>query len=163
MRIAGGTPEAQHRVRLRRLEPAAAEETGVLVGLEVRHAHDDRLGIEGRGNRADALGELFDEEVGAGGMIADQFEHRVPLTLVADLLRMQQRERMRLDVLGDHEFHPREAHPVVGQEAALQGDLGIAEYEHDLGSGTRQLRYVRATGLERHRSGVDLPDISFGT
>ena len=40
---------------------------------------------------------------------------------------MQQRHRMRLDVLGDDELHAREADAVVGQEAGLEGSLGIAE------------------------------------
>jgi hypothetical protein len=45
---ARSSAEAQHRVVFRRLEIAAAQQTRVLVGLEIGHAHDYRIRIEGR-------------------------------------------------------------------------------------------------------------------
>ena len=50
--IARGAAEADHRVFLVRLELGAAEQAGIFVGLEIAHAHDDRLGMNAAAMRA---------------------------------------------------------------------------------------------------------------
>src|SRR5205814_306821 len=75
--IARSAAEAEHGVLFLRLVAAAADEIGVLVGLEVRQAHDDRRRRERRGDLRDPLGELLHVE-------ADRA--RVARHLHADLL-----------------------------------------------------------------------------
>ena len=65
MGVTGRAAKAEHRVVLARLEVGPADQARVLVGLEVRHPHDDGLRPEGRGDRADALRQALDEEVSA--------------------------------------------------------------------------------------------------
>ena len=73
VRVARGAAEAEHRVRFSvGSKPAAAEQAGVLVGLEVRHPHDHRLGIEGGGDRADPFREALHEEVGRSAIALRQ-------------------------------------------------------------------------------------------
>ena len=63
MGIARRAPETQHRVFLFRLEIGAGHEICIFIGLEVGQPHDDRPRIERRRDRADALGQPFDEEI----------------------------------------------------------------------------------------------------
>ena len=51
---------------------------------------------------------------------------------VGELVEVEQRQRMDLDVGGDDEFHPRQADAVVGNEGKREGLLGIGEVHHDL-------------------------------
>ena len=45
---------------------------------------------------------------------------------------MDERHRMDADVLADDELHAREPDPVIGQHRGMEGQLGIAEIDHDL-------------------------------
>jgi hypothetical protein len=54
-----------------RLVVRAADEVGVLVGLEVGHPHDDRLGVERRRDGPDALRDALDEELPRTGVCGD--------------------------------------------------------------------------------------------
>ncbi len=60
--VARGTAKAQHRILLFRFVLLAAGETRILVGLEIRKAHDHRLGIKRRPQCCDTLGEFFNVE-----------------------------------------------------------------------------------------------------
>ena len=118
VRVARGAAKADHRIRLGRLEPAPAEQARVFVGLEVRHAHDHRLRIERRGDRADAFGQLAHEVVGRASH-GPRVRRAICVAhgRVVDALGMHQRHRMGLDVLGDDELHARQADAVVGQQS----------------------------------------------
>ena len=70
--VTRGAAEAEHRIVLLRLEPGAADQAGIFVGLEVGQPHDDRLRIERRGDGADALRQLLDKIIGRPGIIAHQ-------------------------------------------------------------------------------------------
>ncbi len=61
--VARGATEAQHRVLFARLVHLAADQVLVLIGLEVRHAHDDLLRMEGGRQGGDTLDQLVDVEV----------------------------------------------------------------------------------------------------
>ena len=70
--VARRAAEAQHRVLLARLVARAAGEARILVRLEVREPHDDRLGPERRAEGRDALDELLDVErhrIGVAGAV----------------------------------------------------------------------------------------------
>ena len=87
VRVARGAAKAEHRVVLFRLEPGAADQAGILIGLEVRQPDDDRLGKECRGDRADALGELFDEKIDGLRIIPHELCDRGPRRSRGDLVR----------------------------------------------------------------------------
>ncbi len=131
--VARGAAKAEHRIGLVRLEGGAAEERGVFVGLEVRQPDDHRLGIEGGGDRADALGEVAHE------ILARRGEGARPLgdlraLLGADPLGMGERHRMHADMLVDDELHARQADAGVGRHRGAERHVGIAEVRHDLAS-----------------------------
>lgn len=69
--VAPGTTEAQHGVFLLRLVVPTADQVGVFVRLEVRHAHDHRLRPEGGGDGGDAFGQLLDVEADRIGITLD--------------------------------------------------------------------------------------------
>ena len=62
--VAGGAAPAQHRVLLLRFEAAAAEQTGVLIALEIREAQDHRCRMEGRRDPRHSLGKGVDVVLG---------------------------------------------------------------------------------------------------
>ena len=76
--VARGAAEADHRVLFLRLELGAADEAGVLVGLEVAHADDDRLRIEGGGDLGEAAGQPVDEVFGLVGIARGQLGDLAP-------------------------------------------------------------------------------------
>ena len=65
--VTGRATEPEHRVLLVGLEVRPADQAGVLVGLEVRHPHHDRLWPERGRDRADPLREPLDEERSPSG------------------------------------------------------------------------------------------------
>ncbi len=60
--VAGHAPVAEHGVVLVGLEEIAAEEVAVLVGFEIRGAVEDRLAVEGHGEKPQSLGQGLDVE-----------------------------------------------------------------------------------------------------
>ncbi len=60
--IACGAAETQHRVLFVRLVFVAPDQVGVFIGLEVRHAHDNRFGCKRCGDRRYAFGQPVNEE-----------------------------------------------------------------------------------------------------
>src|SRR5690606_16590605 len=66
-----GATEAVHRGALGGLALRRAEEVGVLVGLEVRQAHDHRRRRHRGGDGGDALGEAVDVELHRPGVAGD--------------------------------------------------------------------------------------------
>jgi hypothetical protein len=59
--VAARAAPAEHRIGLARLELPPADQLGVLVGLEVAHAHDHRARVLRGGDARDALREPLDE------------------------------------------------------------------------------------------------------
>ena len=53
--VTGGPPESEHRVFLVGLVLSAADQVCVLVGFEVRHAHNHRFGPESTGDCGNAF------------------------------------------------------------------------------------------------------------
>ena len=93
--------------------------------------------------------EALDEEVLAVGIAADQ-----PLELArgsrdrSTCSGCSERQRMGLDRLADDELHARQPDAVVGQERRLEGEVGIAEVDHDLGRRAGELADLVALDVE---------------
>ena len=160
--VAGRPAPADHRVALDGLEGGAAEETRVLVGLEVAHAHDNGLGPERRGDGADPLGEPLDEERLAVGVAAGEPGDRGGRLGIRDLLRVEKRHRVGPDRLADDELHPGEPDTVVRQERRLEGEVRVAEVDHDVGLGALQALDLGAHDVERDLAVVDAPGVALG-
>src|SRR5205807_7017409 len=63
--VTAGAAEAEHRMPFARLELRAADQVGILVGLEVGEADDDRTREARSGDERDAAGQVVDEVPGA--------------------------------------------------------------------------------------------------
>ncbi len=107
----------------------AADQVGVLVGLEIRQADDDVLGVEAGGDPADALGQLVDEElalvvrVGRGfdvDVVDDLLDFVIVFGLLVQLFVVVQGQGVDADVGVDDEF-------LAGQADAVVGQLGLDE------------------------------------
>jgi hypothetical protein len=107
-------------------------------GFEVGHAHHDRLGPEGGRDGADALGQALNEKAAPIGVAASHPGQFQPGRRVGHPFGMQQRQRVGLDGLADNEFHPGQSHAVAGQERGLEGQVRVAEVDHDPGLRARQ-------------------------
>lgn len=91
MGVARRSAEPEHRVLLVGLEVGAAQEAGVLVGLEVRHPDDDRLGPEGSGDGADPLRQSLNDIRSPVGIAPQQLPDPRSDALVADALGVERR------------------------------------------------------------------------
>ena len=160
--IAAGAAPAQHRVLFLRLEELTAQELLVFVGLEVREAHDDVVGVEGGPDHGDALGQFLDvvldfivERAGEFGDLA----FGVPFL---EGIELQERQRMDSDLCRDDELLSGEPDAVVREGGEPEGDLGVPDIHHDLGPHLGQLVQRDLVFPEIEHSSVDLPDITFG-
>ena len=141
--IARSAPEADHRILFLRLIDLSANEAGVFIGLEIRHANDDRLGMEGCGDGCDALGQPGDIELDgifiSGHMLADGLLQGRVL-----LVQLQQGSGMDTDHAVDDELKARQTDPMIGQHGEIKGTVGIADVHHnlerDLGHGPQLCR-----------------------
>ena len=120
------------------------------------------FGIEGRRDGAHALRELLDEEVRGARIVRGEGVQRRPFLGVGHPLRVDERHGVRPDVFGDDELHAGQPDAVVGNEAGLEGQLGVAEVDHDLGAGTPELVHVDAMDREGKGARVDLADVTLG-
>ena len=62
----------------------------------------------------------------------------------------------------DDELHPREADPVDRKPGGLEGEIGVAEVDHDARARARQSAEVDALDLERHGALIDLARVALG-
>ncbi len=69
---------------------------------------------------------------------------------------------MRLDVLVDDELESGEPHPVRRQGRQAEGELRVAEIDHDPGGGALHGGEIRPPHLERHPPGIDEAGIALG-
>jgi hypothetical protein len=106
-----------------RLVELAAEEVGVLVGLEVAHPHDHRLGRERRGDHRDALGDPLHEEVPRRG-VGDDPLLDPGLERGVELVEVQQRAGVDADLPVDDELQPGQPDAGVRQPGEGEGLLG---------------------------------------
>ena len=149
--VARGAAEAEHRILLLGLERGAADQIRVFVGLEVAHAHDDRLRIVGSRDAGEAAGQAVDEILGLVVVALGQFGDRALGILVLERVVVHQRHRMHLDVVADHEFHAREADAVGRNPPPAEGGRRVGEVEHDLGARRRNVARGRAPPLRSRR------------
>ena len=92
----------------------------------------------------------LDEEIGRLRIVAHQPCDGRPRLGRGDLVGAGERHRMDADVLVDDELHARQPDPVIGQHRGVEGELGIAEIDHDLGARPRhRARSATRVDLER--------------
>ena len=58
------------------------------------------------------------------------------------------------------ELHPREPDAIDRKPGGLEGQIGVAEVDHDARAGSRQPAEVDALHLKRHRAGVDFARVA---
>ena len=75
---------------------------------------------------------------------------------------MDQRHRMNLDGLGYDELHPRQSNPIDWKPGGLEGQIGIAQVDHDTRLRARQPAEVDTLRGERHDAGINLAGIALG-
>ena len=144
-----------------RLVLPPADQVRVLVGLEVRQAHDDWLGRERGRDAGDAFGKLLDEEshrvVIAGHLAAHLVAH-------AGLERceLEQRPRMHADHAVDDELEAREPDAVVRDRREVEGAVRIADVHHDAHGRGRQRVELDALLLEVEAALVDDAGVALG-
>ena len=80
---------------------------------------------------------------------------------VGDPLRLEQGQRVHLDVISDDEFQPGQAHPVAGNGRELEGLLRVAHTYQDLGVGDGQIANGLLRDAERQGAPVDPAHIAF--
>ena len=141
--VARRAAKAEHRVFFFGLVAAAADQLAVFVALEVRQAHDDGLGPEGRGNGGHAFGHFVDVK-GAGRCVATGYRLDGFLQVAIDIGVVQNGFGVHADVVVDDEFQPRQAHARVGQLAKVKGQLRVADVHRDL---DRDLGHGRRAAL----------------
>src|SRR5690242_11352494 len=163
MGVSRGAAEAEHRVLFPGFEAGAADQLGILVCLEVGEPYDHRLGMEGCRDRADTLRQALDEEVRGSAMMPGQASDGLAIGRRDDLVRLDKRHWMDADVLGDHELHARKTDTVVWPQRRLEGEIGIAEVDHDLCPWPRQRCRIDRGDLERQQSVVELTGLTLGT
>ena len=137
VRITRRPAESEHGVLFGRLEPAPALQRRVLVSLEVRHPHDNRLRIEGRRNRPHPFRQAFNKEVRGSLVSPTSLFDGGALGWIGDLFRMNKGHGMHLDGFADDELHACEPDAVVRQEACFEGKVGVAQVYHDPGRRAR--------------------------
>ena len=120
--VSRGAAPAEHRVLFVGFEEVAAEKAGVLIGLEVAHADDDRLRRERGSDRRDTLRDALDEVVPrrriGGGPLRD-----LRLERLRERVEFGEGARVDADRLVDDELEPCQADAVVRQlsEARMPG------------------------------------------
>ena len=142
------------------LVDAAAEELAVFVRLEVGHAHDHRLGIEGGGNGGDALDQLLDESSWgwrnrapggrfprAGSPSSPVFEDGLRWTPIMLLMTNS-------TAPGPH------PHSASGR---TRGQLRVADVHHHLELRRHPAAHVLAAHLEIQPAAIDVTGVALGT
>src|SRR5699024_111317 len=139
-----------------------ADQIGVLVGLEIRQAHDYRLRRERGSDGGDAFRQAVDIErhrvVIAGDVGVDDVFEFVRLLVV-----FEQGTWVHADLAIDDEFQPRQADTGVGSRGEVERAIGIADIDHDLGADLRHLVERDLINLEVNFAGIDVAGIAFGT
>src|SRR6056297_727333 len=135
--VAGGAAEPEHRVLLVGFISLAAYEVGVLVGLEIRQAHDDRVRVESGGDRRDALRQFRHEELHRLAVAGHLFLHRFAGVGV-QLVELEQRPRVNADHAVDDEFQARQADAVIRDAGEVERPVRVADVHHDLHRDIRQ-------------------------
>ncbi len=158
--VTAGAAEADHRVLFVRLVVAAADKVGVLVGLEVRQAHDHRVRCDRGGEGGDAFGQAVHVEADritvTGNLLVDLLLGRRILAVV-----FQQRVRVDADVAGDDHFQTSQADAGVRQLAEVEGTFRVGHVHHDLQRCRRHVAQIGGGALEIELAFVDEAGIAF--
>ena len=124
------TAEAQHRVFFVRLVNIAAEQIGVFVGFEIRHAHNGFARIHRCGQRGHALGDFVDIKSHRRSIAGNAF---VDFSLQIGVLFVEFNQGFGVDadLAVDDEFHARQADAFAGQAGKRESQLRVAHVHHD--------------------------------
>src|SRR5581483_4916190 len=135
------------RVLFVRLVAASADQVGVFIRFEIGQSHDHRFGVERRGERRDAFGELFDVKFHRPAIACDPLcDHALDVVRLA--LELEQRFRMNADHAIDDELEARQADALVRQPLKIEGAFRIADVHHDLYRNRRHLSEVDVAHFE---------------
>mmetsp|Transcript_44166 Transcript_44166/g.136882 ORF Transcript_44166/g.136882 Transcript_44166/m.136882 type:complete len:534 (-) Transcript_44166:737-2338(-) len=161
VRVPAAAAEADHGVLLVGLVLVAPDEALVLVGLEVREAHNDALGVDGGRKGGDTLDDLLDVEV---------LRRRVPLHLRVDnclgvgvqSVIVEESLRVHADRVVDDKLQPRQADAVIWQLPKGEGTFRVADIHHDLHAHGGDLTQVLLRALEFQQALVDATSVALG-
>ena len=159
--VAGGAAEAEHRIFFIRLVEGAADELAVLVRLEVGHADDDLLRVEGGGNRGHAFGDALLEEFLRAGIAGGEAFGGVA-QFARDVRVLKNNLRVDADVVVDDELKAGKADALVRDGLELEGELRVADVHHDLDRDFREgaaLDFLNGHFLDAF---VDVARVAFG-
>ena len=159
--VARSTAEAQHRVFFFRLVAAAADQLAVFVALEVGHAHDHRLGPEGRADGGHAFGNLVHVEGTRRRMATGHGLDRL-LQVGIDIRVVDDGLGVHADVVVDDELEAGQTHAAVGQLAEVEGQLGVAHVHHDLGGDLGHGAAFHFGHFHFQQAVVDVAGVAFG-
>jgi hypothetical protein len=139
-----------------------AEQAGVLVGLEVRHAYDHRMRRKRRRKCRYSLSHPADEEVTWRLVRGSGLTDLAPERLV-ELGQFQQRLRMDADLIVDDELQPRQSDSGIRQPRECEGLIRGSDVHHDLDA---DLGHVPLLGLldgEVEQASVHIAGVTLST
>ena len=160
MGVAGGAAEPEHRVVLLGLEPCSPSRLAYSLVLK-----SDIRTTTGLGQNPAAMVPMPSDSRSTKKCSPSWYPfisraRAVRASGSSTLSRVKQRERVGPYVLADDELHPCEADAVAGQERGLEGEVGVAEVDHDLGRGALKVADLGALDAERDLAAVDAPGVA---
>lgn len=136
------------------LREIAADELGVLIGLEVAHPHDHGIGVLGGSDHGDTAGQQPDEVVGLVVVVGGQLLDPLAGLAVLELVEAGKRQRVDLDGVATSSGVLRA--PACGLPVKLRSAGSIrpatCQEAHPCGLRTRALR-MRGSRRPRGRAG----------
>src|SRR4030095_1010968 len=159
--VARGAAKSEHWILFVRLVLASADEVGILVGLEIREAHDHRLRHKCRGDLRDAFAQLLDVESHWVAITSHLLADRV-LELRALRIELEQSARMHADHPVNDELEPCQADSVVRDAGEVEGAIRVADVHHDADGGGWDRFELDLALLDPEQSFVNVSSVSLG-
>src|SRR6202035_5762838 len=159
--IARRAAEPQHGILLVRLVVLAADQIRVYIRLEIRQAHDHRLGRKCGGDLRDAFGQFVYIEIHravvAGDLLADGV-----LELWALLVEFEEGARMHADHAIDDELETRQADAPMRHAGEIERAVGVADVHGDLDRDRRHGVHLYGALIVFQHALVYMAGIAFG-
>mmetsp|Transcript_38878 Transcript_38878/g.89771 ORF Transcript_38878/g.89771 Transcript_38878/m.89771 type:complete len:360 (+) Transcript_38878:25-1104(+) len=162
IRVAAATTEANHWVLLVRLVLVSTNEALVLIGLEVRQADNDLLGVHGACKGRNTLGNLLHVEV-LRAVIPTHLLLNDLLGLCIHGVQLKQGLWVHADGIVDHKLQSCQANSVAWQLAKRKGRLGVANIHHDLHVHLWNLTDILLRALELQQALVNAASVTLST
>ena len=139
----------------------AADQVRILIGFEIRQAHDDGLGRKRGRDLCDAFAQLVDIEI-HGPVVARDLLGNGILEFGALLVVFQQRSRMHADHAIDDELETREAHAAMRYARKIERPVRIADIHGDLNGNLGHGIHFDAALIEFQHALINVAGIAFG-